>query len=205
VATAANLPAVAAEATRNIDLIAGPGTAEAVLDTYQQSRPGISRTDAVTAAYGDAQYGIPTIRVADAQSEHAKVWLYRLDVSIPGLGSLGIPVGGHGADAPILWGIRIPGDMPGVVFENDADAIAHACDLFTDAVRSFVTTGTPSTPELEWDRYDPSRRTTLIVDAQPHLEHDPHSAERVIWGQNDWLASTWFPIRDPQPMETSIT
>lgn len=197
-----NLPEVIAEVERNIDLITGAPTSEAVLAMYESSR-GMGRADAAVAIYGDAQYGIPTIRLADAQSPHGNVWRYRLDVSIPGLTSLGIPAGGHGADSPILWGVRIPPDIPGVVFEDDADAIGDACDLFTAAVMSFVTTGTPSMSRLHWTTYDPVHRPTLIFDAHPRLENDPRADERAIWGDRNWIASTWFPIRRAVPMKAT--
>ena len=49
----------------------------------------------------DERYGIPTIRLADAQSRHSPVWRYRFDAAVPGISRR--LAGGHGMDQAAVW------------------------------------------------------------------------------------------------------
>jgi para-nitrobenzyl esterase len=51
-----------------------------------------------------------------------------------------------------------------------------------DAWIAFARSGDPNVDDLpHWDRYEPSRRATLIFDRECTLEHAPFDAERAAW------------------------
>ena len=48
---------------------------------------------------------------------------------------------------------------------------------------AFARNGDPSTPQLNWPRYDAVERMTMILDDEPEAVSDPHPAVRELWGE----------------------
>ena len=45
---------------------------------------------------------------------------------------------------------------------------------------------------VAWPRYDTAARSTLVVGTRLEAIDDPRGDERAAWGEQDWLASTWY-------------
>lgn len=125
------------------------------------------------AALTAAEYGMPTIDLADALAARgAPVWMYRFEQGRDG------PLGrraAHVADLPLWWGhaALIPeGAQPSV---QALGAAMHA------ALVAFVRNGDPDQPGLQWPRYSAALRHTLCLDDTPQVRTDPALAERLIW------------------------
>jgi hypothetical protein len=67
---------------RVLDEVFGPRAHE-VLAAYSASMPGAGDREVRRAVMTDERYAVPTRRVLDAQSRHARVWSYRFDAPSP--------------------------------------------------------------------------------------------------------------------------
>jgi para-nitrobenzyl esterase len=200
------LPAIAAGAARGIPLLAQTCAREAAL--YQQSAPDAAeQVDRVLAAsFGpaaaaellrayegraadpvalrvavmtDERYGVPTARLADAQSAHAPVWRSRYDGRHTALPD---PVperwqaiaaamhASHGGDGYGIW--RGGDPLSGRVHHAFAE---------------FALGRSPG-----WSTYDSGSRMTMIFDAHSAETADPLSAERAAWDGLSWRSGTWW-------------
>jgi para-nitrobenzyl esterase len=133
------------------------------------------------AVMTDERYGIPTARLADAQSAHAAVWRSRYDGPITIPPGLGLPPGPapafHGTDGMSVW--TGSGGLAGTLHE---------------VWGQFAAGNDPSAAELPaWPRYDDGRRTTMIFDeGGSHTADDPRGAERAAWDGRPWQSGTWW-------------
>jgi para-nitrobenzyl esterase len=178
------------QADRVLDGYFGPEVRERLAQAYAASRPELAAdpTRLRIALMTDERYGVPTTRLADAQSAYAPVWRSRYDGPASGLPDPVPPAladiarrlrASHGADGiPIFeGGPGLPGQL-------------HA------AWGAFLTGQPPAAPGLPgWPRYDTATRATMIFDPDnPRVEHDPRSAERATWDGLDWSSGTWWPV-----------
>jgi para-nitrobenzyl esterase len=158
----------------------GEQTVEPVLQAYRASRPDLDETGANMALLGDERDGIPTTRLADAQSVYAPVWRYRMDrrpVDMPE--SLN---GGHGMDALMIWRAAPP--CP----DGESRNLAELSRAITTYWSHFVIVGEPTGMDLpQWPRYE-KERATMIIDTPLWIEKDPRSDERRVWDGRSWLS-----------------
>jgi para-nitrobenzyl esterase len=141
---------------------------------------GSARAQEILAAYGDdlaavmtdERYGIPTLRLVDAQSAFAPTWRYLFDGSLPGAVHAA-----HGTDVAFAWAI---GDL-GNSAANELSHVMHT------AWGSFVRDG-----KVSWTPYSTATRTTMIMGTPPRMEDDPGSARRQAWSDLTWPSGTWF-------------
>ena len=55
--------------------------------------------------------------------------------------------------------------------------------LIQDAWINFILHGNPQTPALgDWPTYNTTNRSTMILDHEPRLEHNPFAANHHAWG-----------------------
>jgi carboxylesterase type B len=198
------LDAVAAGAARGIDLLLGttldettlfppafgeaaPAVAEAAfgptgpaaLAAYRRGSPGGTEQEGRMSLLTDTLFRIPAIRLAEAAQRHAKVHMYLLTWASPPTGrALGAF---HALDLPFMWN-RI--DAVAAPFFELAGrppdpALAEAMH---GAWAEFVTTGTPRHHYLpQWPGYDPTRRSTMLLDTQSRVVDDPLGEQRRLW------------------------
>jgi para-nitrobenzyl esterase len=185
----------------------GPEIRDRILDTYARNRPELAGNPRAlgVAVMTDERYGIPTTRLADAQSAHAPVWRSRYDGPFTGLpdplpanltpvapmlhaahGSDGGGVwqGGNGLAGPLhaAWGAFVLGGEP-----NRADP--NSARLNTAGPNS----ASPGGELPQWPGYDAIRRPTMIFDpAGPYLADDPNGVERAAWDGLTWSSGTWW-------------
>jgi len=128
------------------------------------------------------EYGIPTLRLAEAQAgAGGQLWLYRWDLAPLQGPHAGFAV--HGSEMALVFGNLVDATAA-VLGANDARAQQLAPAIF-EAWCHFIRGAAPSSPALPpWPAYDLTRRPVLLVDAEPQLAFDPAAQERAIW--SDW-------------------
>jgi para-nitrobenzyl esterase len=162
-----------------------------LLRTYRRSRGLPDDTAALVAAMSDERYGIPTLRLADAQAEHGPVYHYRIDIASPGYPK--VLDGCHGTETSMPW--RFLKRIPGVPVTEAGPARQRAAEQVHQAWVSFVRDGVPAADGLpEWPRHDAASRPVLVFDEDSRVEHDPRRDERLAWGDATWPSGTWFPV-----------
>ncbi|AMM30777.1 Para-nitrobenzyl esterase [Sinomonas atrocyanea] len=176
-------PTAADQAPRVLREIFG-GDAETVMEAYAASRPGASEHELQLAILGDERYGIPTIRLLDAQASHAPCWRYRFDAPTPGAPPE--KWGFHGADVSFVWGIGLDG--------ADEQSLGLS-EAMREVWVSFINGGIPDSADLPaWPEYEPAQRRTMVFDLPSRVEADPAKAERQAWDHASWEPGTWWPI-----------
>ena len=131
-------------------------SADDAVKAYAHDREGLDDLDLAVAIAGDAIFGIPAIRLADAKVARGdRVWMQELAWKSPvSDGSLGAC---HALDLPFVFESL---DHPGLVGTDPPTALAH--DMHGACVR-FIIDGDPNGGQLpEWPRYEP---TTRVGDA----------------------------------------
>lgn len=161
-------PRAAAPAPRVLADAFGPERARRILDAYG---------DDLSAVMTDERYGIPTLRLLDAQSQHAPTWRYRFDGALPGVPP--VMAAAHGTDLAFGWAVG-GGDL-GDPAATELGRIMHA------AWGSFVRGG-----KVDWTPYDPTTRPTMIMGTPVRLADDPDALRREAWGTATWPSTTWF-------------
>jgi para-nitrobenzyl esterase len=149
--------------------------AEAVLRTYAAERPAADPVDLAAAVAGDAVFGIPAVRLAEAKAARGdNVWMQQLAWPTPVLN--GVLGACHGLDLPFLFDAL---GYPGFVGENPPQALAD--DMHGACVR-FIRDGDPNGGRLPtWDRYDAHTRAVMRFGHEPAVAFDPNSEERRWW------------------------
>jgi para-nitrobenzyl esterase len=174
-----------APASSVLNGILGDEGASQLLETYLRRVPDLK--SAKIAAMGDERYGIPTQRLADAQSAYAAVYRYRIDIAAPG-----VPEqldGGHGTETTMAWKTPLPLAPQGSAVNparERAALLIHRCWV------RFVRDGVADADGPEWPPYGPELRPVLVFREDTDLVLDPRSDERKAWGDTEWASGTWF-------------
>jgi para-nitrobenzyl esterase len=197
-------PDAAAQADRVLAGYFGAGTRDRILDTYTRNRPELAGDPAALriAVMTDERYGVPTTRLADAQSRHAAVWRSRYDGPFAGLPE---PLPGHLAPLVPMLHAAHGSDVCGVwQGGNGLAGWLHAAwgafalggapgGASPDGAYPGGATDGPRLPE--WPGYNATRRPTMIFDpAGPYLADDPNGAERAVWDGLTWSPGTWWEL-----------
>ncbi|MBX3161133.1 MAG: carboxylesterase/lipase family protein [Deltaproteobacteria bacterium] len=151
------------------------GLAELAHARYLEARADRSSERAWIDILGDLAFRIPMIRLAEEQSRHAPVYMYRFDLASKAFdGKLGAA---HALELPFVWN-RLDNPLSQLLL-GGADPSAQSLALeMHDAWASFVRTGDPGGG---WPRYDDVRRATRIFDRTSSIADDPDGLTRVIW------------------------
>jgi para-nitrobenzyl esterase len=152
-----------------------PHTTAEVLKVYAQQRPDGDELDLLVDVQGDQMFGIPAVRLAEAATRHADVWMYRFSWPTPVLdGVLGAC---HALDVPFVFDTL---DTARDLVSDDAPTDL-AASIHSAWVR-FASTGDPNGGDLpDWPRYDTGTRAVMDFGATRAVLHDPASAQRRLW------------------------
>jgi para-nitrobenzyl esterase len=155
---------------------AAPGLdPELIVDAY--ARTGTTAAPDVWARVTtDQAMWLPAVRIARARSAHAPVWMYRFDwpASDPRMGAP------HAIDIPFPFTTI---DVDGWdAFVADPDAAAELARTEQQLWASFARDGEPSAPGVEWPRFDPQQRATLLLGRRVEVVDDPNGPVRQAWG-----------------------
>ncbi len=152
------------------------GRAMEVFGTYAAAHPGADRREVELDMFTDYTVRIPAIRLAEAQAQHAPVWMYRFDWPSPN------PQFGacHALEIPFVWNTLETSMFRGLIGSNPPNQLARRMHASWIA---FAHTGNPNTPSLpDWPAYDQDRRATMLFAEQCSVADDPQGAERAVWG-----------------------
>lgn len=150
--------------------------ARRVLDAY--ATPGIPTKERFATMASDYVMRRGSIRIAELQSATAAapVFMYLFTWKSPALdGKLRAT---HSLDVPFVFdnvasAPGMTGDLP------EAHALAHKMSL---AWAAFARNGSPDHAELTpWPAYTETERSTMILDNECRVEHDPYREQRRAW------------------------
>jgi len=151
-------------------------SADEVLKVYAEARPDGEELDLLADAQADYMFGIPAVRLAEAQVQHdPDVWLYRFSWRTPVMeGVLGAC---HALELPFVFETLDSARD----FVSDQAPVDLAASIHATWVR-FASTGDPNGGDLPaWPRYDESTRAVMDFGATRTLLHDPGAAQRQLW------------------------
>lgn len=114
-----------------------------------------------------------SIAFAEQQLEHAPVWMYRFDWTIPGHPLLDKAV--HGAEIYYVFNTIDLLQQYGLPVSPEMAAVS---DRMLEAWTAFAHRGSPAVSGLDWPRYVRGERATLIFDQEVHVQTDPDREKR---------------------------
>lgn len=141
---------------------------ESLIAAYRQSRPQASPWDLMIAIRSN-RFHVGAIRLAEAQSKVAPVYMYSFDFAPTALGAA------HGAEISFVFS-NATSDRAA---KPEAKAVE---DAMSNAWIAFARTGNPNHAGIPvWPAYDTQQRATMIFDAKTHVVNDPRAPERKVW------------------------
>jgi len=159
---------------------AGASHGRRLVDAYRRStREPKTPADLFFAMETDRVFGIPAVRLAEAQNTHQKnTFAYLVTWESPMLGgALGAC---HGIDLAFVFGaIGTPG---GKAFAGDGAEAEALSERMMAAWLAFARCGDPNQPELPpWPEYDAKRRATMFFGRCCEVVDDPGAPRREAW------------------------
>jgi para-nitrobenzyl esterase len=152
---------------------------EPLIDVYRRARPGASYDEIFKAVMTDRVFGIPAVRMVEAQARHQPdhTFLYRFEYESTAFdGRLGSC---HALEIPFVFDNLGRG---GVELLTGPEPPQSLADSMHAAWISFARTGTPvHQGAADWPAYDEDGRATMIFGLPNHLEREPGAAERRAW------------------------
>ena len=150
--------------------------AATLLHAYQE--PGLEGLDRFFAIETDASLFVPAARLAEAHAAYQPgTFMYRFAFPSPMEGGkLGAC---HALDVAFALGNTDRVSH----FAGAGAATRRVSEAMMAAWSGFAKTGDPSPPGLEWPRYEPTRRATLVLDDPPCVVDAPNETRRRAWDQ----------------------
>lgn len=139
------------------------------------------RKRAVLDLLTDAVFRIPAIRLAECQSMHAPVYMYRFEYS-----SFLLNLSGkrsfHGLEIPFVFG-NTDGKIGRILsLISTKKNTATLTQSMQTAWLNFARYGTPNgTGEEVWKPFNTNERATMVFDKKTRLVLDPDAEQRMAW------------------------
>jgi len=151
--------------------------ADKIIDTYRDYFPRFSRGELAMQIAGDIIFWIPSIRLAEAQLNHGRVYMYMFSWESPVDG--GKYGAQHAIELPfVFYNHRLKG-LINFIGENPPERLAQE---ISDSWISFVKTGNPSTPDLPaWPVYNLEKRPVMNFNLKSALQNDPNKELRLVF------------------------
>ncbi|MBS7527247.1 carboxylesterase/lipase family protein [Fusibacter paucivorans] len=130
----------------------------------------------------DRAFSIPSIKIADAQSQFNDVWMYRFDYAPAALAKSGLNAT-HGCEGPIaLNTLKSVGTLSMMWHGTPEDETQQLIQEMHTAWINFAKYGDPNgSLPIKWEKYNQDNRKTLIFDSETHLEADPEKEHFEVW------------------------
>ncbi|MHA2180905.1 MAG: carboxylesterase/lipase family protein [Promethearchaeota archaeon] len=150
-----------------------------LIESYK--KPGKTPRDVFDAIDTDYQFRIPSIRLAEAQSQHHKnTFMYLFSWKTPWQG--GKYGAMHALELSFVFGILL--DRNEGIFPRKTEETQELSEKMMDAWISFARTGNPNHENIpELPPYDTENRGTIIFDKEVTIENDPYGDERKAWDE----------------------
>jgi len=165
------IPHLAPEVRKKIQ-----GHEEEVFDFYEKTFPKAGMADNTFEFVTDMMFFIPHIQTAEAQSKHAKVYMYRFDWKSQAQEYLGAC---HVIELPFILKTF---DAPKRYQIVGLDPPMLLSDAIQDAWITFARSGAPNIKNLpDWPSYDEKYRSTMIFNTESRVEQDPEKNTRLFF------------------------
>jgi len=151
------------------DLVPDPAL---LLHAYREVTPEASAKDIWSELATDAVFRIPAVRLAEAQSAHAPVWMYRFSWESPVFG--GVLRSTHALEIPFVFDTLH--ELGADRFTGNGPERAAIAVTMHRAWIAFAHTGDPG-----WPQYEAGRRATIRFDTEVEVLDDPDGAQRRAW------------------------
>lgn len=155
------------QSLKALELMLGSGDLTEIAAPYPKSSEG--QAELMTDLY----FWDQSIAFAQKQLQHAPVWMYRFDWTIPGHPLLGKAV--HGAEIYYVFNTLPLLKLYGVTVTPAMEAVA---ELMQSAWTAFAHRRDPSLPGLAWPAYQRADRATLIIGRDTGIVSDPDQQKR---------------------------
>ncbi len=121
--------------------------------------------------YDELMFRLPAVAQAEAHAEHGgKAYMYLW--TIPS--SITMRNACHAVELAYVFGNREETIYTGQVADEKIS------DTIMQMWTNFARTGNPSTDRVIWERYNGTKRATMILSETPHLQDDPLSGRRKL-------------------------
>lgn len=121
--------------------------------------------------YDELMFRLPAVAQAEAHAEHGgKAYMYLW--TIPS--AITMRNACHAVELAFVFGNREETIYTGQVADEKIS------DTVMQMWTNFARTGNPSTDQVIWERYNGTKRATMILSETPHLQDDPLSGRRKL-------------------------
>ncbi len=121
--------------------------------------------------YDELMFRLPAVAQAEAHAEHGgKVYMYLWTIS----SAITMRNACHAVELAYVFGNREETIYTGQVADEKIS------DTIMQMWTNFARTGNPSTDRVIWERYNGTKRATMILSETPHLQDDPLSGRRKL-------------------------
>jgi para-nitrobenzyl esterase len=143
-----------------------------LLRSYRRVTPDVPAKELWSMLATDGVFRIPAVRLAEAQSRHGRVWMYRFAWETPVFG--GRLRSTHALEIPFVFDTLA---QPGAdkLTGNGPERAAIATAMHQAWIR-FARTGDPG-----WPAYETPRRATIRFDRDIEVLDDPDGTQREAW------------------------
>ncbi len=138
--------------------------------------PGLPRRRPAADFGGDYAFWYPSVKVAERHARFAPVYFYRFDIA-PRLLRLTGYDATHGLEMFALFDLMDGTFGRGLGLLGGRRAFKRAGERMRAHWLDFARGGSP----VDWPRYTPGKRRTLIVDRVDRVEEDPRGERRRAW------------------------
>lgn len=156
-----------------------PGMGERAANLYekvvQRQGDGVDLAAIYSAYESDRMFRIPSLRIAEAQSEHSdRIYMFQFNWDQGGFGAC------HASDIPLVFGCT---EHPAGQFLCGADPGAgKLSDRVQNCWIAFARSGDPSTDEVgKWPAFDDESRQVMCFDRQSGVQTDPFADSAELW------------------------
>ena len=148
-----------------------------LIEVYKNLRK--TPKDIFDAINTDYQFRIPSIRLAEAQSQHNKnTYMYLFSWKTPWEG--GKYGAMHALELSFVFGILLDRDVG--IFPRKTKETLELSEKMMDAWINFARSGNPNHKNIpELPPYDQEKRATIIFDKEVSIQQDPFGNERISW------------------------
>ena len=147
-----------------------------ILAFYQKNNPPSAKIAAIPAFVTDLLFFVPHVRVSEAQSKHAKVWMYRFDWPSRAQDYFGAC---HAIELAFVFKTFDSPFANEIVGPNPPMGLS---DIMQDAWISFACTGNPDHKGMpKWPTYDTGRRATMLFNTECKVMDDPQPELRQLF------------------------
>jgi len=155
------------------------GAGKRITDAY----PAYPRRRTPAEVSRDAGFRMPSIWLAEAHSRYAPTWMYRFDHATPLLKVTGIGAT-HAAELAYVFGSFAPRGKDIVFGMGGRPEALRVSARMQARWLAFAHGRSPDAEEapVDWPPYEDAGRSTLIIDRDDVIEHDPDADIREAWG-----------------------